>query len=95
MEADSRVWQCVQCSCEIRESFYLLFAAVDLPFLLCGKSKHGFPVLLCEVKLILQSREEEVERAKGRGKNESVVTGQGSIRCMTTGHHSQHGVERI
>lgn len=34
--------------------FYLLFAAVDLPFLLCRQGKHGFSVFLCEVKLILQ-----------------------------------------
>lgn len=32
---------------------YLLFAAVDLPLLLCRQGEHGFPVLLREVELIL------------------------------------------
>lgn len=40
--------------CTVRV-FYLLFAAVDLPFLLCRQGEHGFPVFFCEVELILWS----------------------------------------
>ena len=36
--------------------FYLLFAAVDLPFLLIRQSKHGLPVLIRQVQLILQQQ---------------------------------------
>lgn len=36
------------------EARYLLFAAVDLPLFLGGKGKHGFPVLLREVQLVLR-----------------------------------------
>lgn len=48
------IWSSTLCGSLTGES-YLLFAAVDLPFLLCRQGKHGFPVFLCEVKLILQS----------------------------------------
>lgn len=43
---------------------YLLFAAVDLPLLLCRQGEHGLPVLLCEVELILENRKwQKGERA--------------------------------
>lgn len=36
---------------------HLLLAAVDLPLLLIGQSKHGFPVLIRQVQFILQQQQ--------------------------------------
>lgn len=35
---------------------HLLFAAVDLPFLLIGQGEHGLPVLIRKVQFILQQQ---------------------------------------
>lgn len=57
----------MECDIMLCGSFYLLFAAVDLPFLLRRQGEHSFPVLLCEVELILHSGGKK-EKCSGRGK---------------------------
>lgn len=39
------------------QTWHLLLAAVDLPFLLWRKCKHSFPVFVCEIQFILQRQE--------------------------------------
>lgn len=67
--------------------FYLLLAAVDLPFLLCRQGEHGFPVFFCEVKLILQNGGKIAEKCwwgalRRRGRIQTI-TSQCFIDCLT------------
>lgn len=46
---------CMQNVFQLKPRQYLLFAAVNLPFLLWRECKHGLPVLICKIQFILET----------------------------------------